>query len=1033
MKKEFFKKPFSILSKSILAITALSITAGCGGGGDGGSSAPAPIPRSPYITVASVTPTDGQTDVDAQVSEIKVTLSADVDPSSFIQEGTALMALINARKATPQGNGMSITNIVDATGTAVDIAKLKLAELAAGGYSVIGKVLIHDAAGVARLADGTIKIVGYQFVPEDGTGLSALDIFVSGGAAPFHFSGKDLIDSKYVNSNMFRVEKFSATSGAVTTALGQVSVSGRTITFRPINFLEWGANYQIVLKKDAGNTPDTQGVRELITSGSESARTIETDKVFKFTTKVLPKAQISSVNPIGIDASPVGQIRATTNFKVDLASMNANTVKLTRVVRTSNVPVLNPTTGQQEIPYTLEAVQYSLSYDTVQSQIIITPAGDLRYLQEYQVEIQGGQNGIKGSMGAVTGRYLDEAKYSWTFTTAEPKVLSTSLTSYSPTDVNGQAAEFKVKMNFRPDPATVAAGVRLVGPNSTVIAFTSTVTNDEITLKSVNLLQYGATYTVEVSPNLISLPLRGTENLGDGVVKVALATTASATLTMDIRKMTSYVPSSGLDMSETSSIVLSFNFDIPDSVAANFNTSFSAISVTQNVPGESTTAANATVTRTVNKRTVEIKPNGAWKFNATIAVNFSFGQIDGSSVSASNITVHVVKSNTLTVTSKTPSATSGVSLITEISVAMSHPLKALTSSQTSTGSLNSALRVYPESCSGSYSELSGRITYDTNRIYFIPSAHLKSWCKYRVVINKDLVSTDGRTQGSEYTYTFETNGLTVQNVYVTYAYENLVDINENIEVVFNYNLDWSQWSDSVKLYNNTTRQYVSGSISVRNNRLTFNPNSALAYGSNYTVTLKSGSYGVEGDDGEIMKSDYSVSFDTQNLPIKVDNYGPIGTVRTDSRFWVEFSKNVNTTGFPIVKGYLGGSQYPVTNDNLYTFGFKPSSLSTSRDYSIKFEWVYDRGYRDDSSFSWSIRTSATASALANVSAADGSNARIMSAQHSNYLSDFDFSDSCVTYKSCTGKLVSYSANDYRRQTIRGKVKADIAPNRNNAR
>lgn len=1020
MKTEFFKNSLTILTKSILAITTFALATGCGGGG--GSSGPAPTPRSPYITVASVHPTDGLVDVDAQINEIKVTMSADVDPSSFIQEGTALMNLINARKAAAQSNGMSITDIKDAAGAIVDITKLKLEQLAAGNYSIVGKYLAN-VNGTVQLVAGTIKITGYQFVPEESTGLSALNIFVDGGVEPFHFSGKDLIDSKYVNSNMFRVERISGTSATVTPALGQVSVSGRTITFRPINFLEWGAQYQIVVKKDVGNTPDTQGIKELITTGLETPRTIETDKIFKFTTKTLPKAQIVSVNPIGIDASPVGVIRATTNFKVDLGSLNTNTVKLSRIVKTSNLP---------DAQVTLEAVQYALSYDAVQSQIVITPSGDLRYLQEYQVEIQGGSNGIKGSMGSVQGRYLEEAKYSWTFTTSEARVVSTTITSPTPTDSNGQATEFKIKMNFRPDPATVAASVRLIGPGSVVLPYTSTVTNDEITLKPNQLLQYGGTYSVEVGTNLISLPLRGTENQNEPV-KVALATPYVGSVTMDPRKLSSYVPNSGLDMSETSSIVLSFNFDIPDSIAANFNTSYSAISVTQNVPGESTTTANATVTRTVNKRTVEIKPNGTWKFDSTVNVNFSFGQIEGSSVSATNFSVHVVRSNTFTVTGKVPSSTTGVSLITEISVSMSHMLKPLTSSQTSTGSFNSALRVYPENCSSSYSELSGRITYDTNRIYFIPSSPLKSWCRYKVVVNKDLVANDGRTQGSEYSYTFETNGLSVQNVYVTYAYESLVDIDENIEVVFNYDLDWSQWSDSIELYNNSTRQRVSGSISVWNNRLTFNPNSALTYGSNYTLTVKSGTWGVEGEDGEVMRSDYSVSFDTQNLPIKVDNYGPIGTVRTDSRFWIEFSKNVNSTGFPLVKGYLNGNQQQVTNDGLYTFGFKPSSLSTSYDYTIKFEWIYDRGFRDDSSFSWNIRTSSTAAALAKRAGPVGTTARILTLrERSSVVSDEEFSDSCLTYKSCIGKLATYNVNDYRQQTIRGKVKAAIGPQNNNA-
>ncbi len=1025
MKTEFFSKnSITIIKKSIMAIAAFSIAAGCGGGGGGGSDAPAPIPRSPNITVATVNPIDGAVDVDAQISEIKVTMSADVDPSSFIQEGTALMNLINARKATPEGNGMSITNIVDAAGAAVDITKLKLEQLAAGNYSVVGKYL-SNVNGTVQLISGTIKITGYQFVPEENTGLSALNIFVDGGAAPFRFSGAELIASKYVNSNMFRVEKLG-TGTSTTAALGQVSVSGRTISFRPINFLEWGSNYQIVLKKDMGNTPDSQGVRELITSGSDTARTIEADKVFKFTTKTLPKAQIVSTSPNGIDASPVGLIRATTNFKVDLVTLNSNTVKLSRIVRTTNVPVLSPATGQQEIPFTLEPVVYTLSYDTVQSQIIITPTGDLRYLQEYQVDIQGGSNGIKGSMGAVTGRYLDEAKYSWNFTTADAKVTSTSVTTNAPTDGNGQAAEFKVRMNFRPDPATVQTGVRLIGPGSTVLTYTSTVANDEITLKPVQPLQYGASYTVEVGTALVSLPLRGTENQNEPI-KVSLMNTHTSSFTMEVRKLSGYVPSSGLDISENSSIVLSFNFDIPDSVAVNLS---SVVQVTSNVPGNSTTTANVSILRT-NSRTIEIKPNVPFTFDATINVSMSFGQIGGTTPVTPGFSVHVVKSNTLTVTSKTPNASaSNVSLITEISVGLSHMLKPLTSSQTSTGSSSSAIRVYPRNCSGSYSELSGRITYDTNRIYFLPSSSLKSWCEYEIIVNKDLVSSDGRTQPSEVSWRFNTNGLSVQNVYVTYAYETLVDINESIEVVFNFDLDWSQRSDSVKLYNNRTGSRVSGSLSVWNNKLTFNPSGSLIYGDTYTLTVYSGTWGVEGDDGETMKNDYVVSFKTQNLPIKVDNYGPIGTVRTDSRFWIEFSKNINTPNFPQVRGYLNNSSQSVTNDNVYTFGFKPSSLSTSYDYNIKFEWIYTNGYRDDSSFSWLIKTSATASALGSPVMKTGFSGDMSPMwpvnYKANFLSDTEFFDSCAQIKGCVGKLIARDTEHYRKQTIRGKVKADIA-------
>ena len=44
----------------------------------------------------------------------------------------------------------------------------------------------------------------------------------------------------------------------------------------------------------------------------------------------------------------------------------------------------------------------------------------------------------------------------------------------------------------------------------------------------------------------------------------------------------------------------------------------------------------------------------------------------------------------------------------------------------------------------------------------------------------------------------------------------------------------------------------------------------------------------------------------------------------------------------------------------------------------------------------------------------------------NFLSDTEFFDSCAQIKGCVGKLIARDTEHYRKQTIRGKVKADIA-------
>jgi hypothetical protein len=1030
-------KIFATVSRSLLTLSAFALAAGCGSGGGGDTSGPPP--RSPYITVTSVTPVDTSADVDAQISEIKVTFSADIDPAKFIKEGSALMNLINAKKGSAFPNGSEITNFIDAaTGAAVDIAKLKLEQIANGNYAIVGKYL-SNVSGAVQLITGTIKIVAYQFVPEGDTGLQSLLLFVDNGAEPFTFSGADLIASGLVNSKMFLVEKISGTSGTVTPAQGQVTVSGRTVSFRPTNFLEWGSKYRITVKKDTGNTPETQGILELITTGSDSARTLEKNLEFTFTTKTLPKTQITATTPNGIDASPVGQIRATTNFKVDVSSL-ANNVILNRVIKTTNVPELNPLTNQMEVPFTLEQVPASVTYDAVQSQIIITPNGDLRYLQEYEVTINGGAGGIRGSMGAVTGRTLEELKFTWGFTTADAQVVSLGATNTVPTSDVGTPTTVKVKLNFKPDTATVQAGVKLmsISGNPAYVPYTYSINNDEITLKPTNGLKYGMTYSVDVTPELKSLPLRGTENQnGTEALIVSLMNTYTKTFSMDVRKIISHVPNSGLEMSETSSIVISTNFDIPDSIAADLSyVGRSVVTVTQSVSGQSGTSANVNIIRTA-ERVIEIKPNVAYPFGASVHVDVRFPQIEGSTIAAYSLDEKVAESKTLVVTSKTPYESTNVGLNTEISVSFSHMIKALTSDQTLSGYSSSALRVYrrssplyPGACASS-GELSGRITYDKNRVYFIPTQALKSWCEYEVTVNRNIVAADGRIQPNDYSFKFSSNGLEVQNVYVTYAYENLVDINEPIEIVFNYDLDYFQWSDAVKLYDNVKRQYVSGSVSVWNNKLTFNPYSDLVYGTSYTLTVASGTWGAEGEQGETMARDYSVSFNTQNLPISVDNYGPIGTVRTDARFWIEFSRNVNTTGFPQIKGYLSGNEQFVSNDNLYTFGFKPSSnLSTGSNYNIRFDWIYDNGFRDDGSFSWSVNSSTTASAAGarmNLSF-KGDRTKIFSALYQpSYLSAEEFADSCVTTKGCIGKLVSSKPGEYRQRTLRGQSKVDIAP------
>jgi hypothetical protein len=131
---------------------------------------------------------------------------------------------------------------------------------------------------------------------------------------------------------------------------------------------------------------------------------------------------------------------------------------------------------------------------------------------------------------------------------------------------------------------------------------------------------------------------------------------------------------------------------------------------------------------------------------------------------------------------------------------------------------------------------------------------------------------------------------------------------------------------------------------------------------------------------------------------------------------------VNTIGFPRVDGYLNNFKQDVTNDNLYTFGFRPA-LSKESSYNVKFEWIYANGFRDDSSFSWTVRTGSLAANGLSLRTSGSMKALNLpqgfGSLNPNVLEQMD---SCTQYVGCIGKLVARTASDYRQRTLRGMTK-----------
>ena len=145
----------------------------------------------------------------------------------------------------------------------------------------------------------------------------------------------------------------------------------------------------------------------------------------------------------------------------------------------------------------------------------------------------------------------------------------------------------------------------------------------------------------------------------------SLTTDYSASFVMEQPKLVSYVPSSTLPISETSSIIFSYNFDFPASL-------LNSVSVTQRTGN---LAAVPVQVRLSNSRTLEIKPVSKFHFDTQVTVTVPSVSVDGVVVNGMTVIKDVVGSNTLVVASTTPSSGAiDVGLTSEISVTFSHML-----------------------------------------------------------------------------------------------------------------------------------------------------------------------------------------------------------------------------------------------------------------------------------------------------------------------------------------------------------------------
>lgn len=829
------------------------------------------------------------------------------------------------------------------TGVAVDTSNMTLADLVSGKYSATVKVNGTDTIAV---------LDSYEFVPE-ASGDYGLNIYLlNQPQATVKFTSTELLTSGVINNDLF-VVKNNKTGKNV---FGQITAKGRTVSFYPVKSLDWSASYTVTISNSVKDT---------------SGRFLKYNYTWSFDTQNIPNPAITNATPIGIDASPIRKIYVQTNFVVNPASLVSGTVVLNKLVRVSatDIPTKTP-------------VDVALSYDSATSQIVIAPKADLDYLQEYEVVVKGA-GGVSGSLGNVSGISLQN-DYTWSFTTGEPKVIKVDVSPLIATAASNQLLPtISIDLNFRPNPSTVLAGITLTDSAGQSLAFDYKVQDGNVSLVPKANLKYGSKYYFTITSGLKSI----------NNALIYISESSPWNFTTPSRQIISVLPSANSSgNSPNAEISVGFNFE-PANIAYAADSAY--FIVEQQTNGGVYNRVAGTYSYDSVKKVISFFPNSSFLYNAQIRVSIS-GALpakDGATLGTSAQSVFTIRNETLAMSTTVPTnGSTDVKLDTPISVRLSYPIDYSSFS-------SSALTM--RDCN--YRTIPGRVTMDTDTLYFMPSQALDSFCKHTVTVDSTIRGTHNEKQSGTNSWSFTTDGLRVTNVYVTYAYGDFVNVNQPLEVTFNHSIGYVYSGDIYLVDSHYNR--ISGTSYSSGSSVKFYPSSQLKYGEYYKLVVSSS---IKGALGEKLSSDDYTYFYTENLPVDVVDYGPTGTAFVDDYFWVDMSYTVGTQGFP---DYSRSSLLPyagvsMSNDGKYLIYMRPYNyLSYSTTYKVTFDFAYSRNYGNSFDFSWYVNTVSRTSASASP--------YVMRAKALAATGDFT-KRGCRANKECVGSLRTTNLLDYKK-------------------
>lgn len=940
------KKTFKILS--LLALT--SVIANCGGGGGGGSgngssSGGTPQPtRSPYVAVTSHSPSSQATNQWVK-PEISISFSAGISESSLINTQANIAKFLDQSGYTvceTQSTGacvkletvpasVTIDDMLEAPVKYLPIAKTTAATAnlpQVAGFRVNGS---GDARSVALL-DSKDQVI---------TSISNAELAASG------IFEQNIIQIKDESGHVYKQNA--------------PTILGSKVTLNLAEYLKFETKISVVVRKLIRDTEN---------------RPLSSNFSFDFTTQVQPATKVSDHSPKGIDANAIENLKLTVNFEIDPASLDGS-VRLRQVLKKAEVDV----NGQVTAPAVLGSdltVRLSLS-PTDKKVLIINPEKDLDYLAEYQVDIKG-NNGLRGEIGGQLV-YLP-ADHQWTFSTAEPKMISYSPVVASSSDFSVDPnSKISLKFNFRLDESSIKENILVqdvtTGQN---LDYNIELPNPQTGLvqltglnNSQTRLNYNTQYKVLVKKSLaadVSHPNFAT---------IKLAQDQAFEFSTQLRKIIATIPSKGSSGIEPgTAFEIGFNFNVaPGSLREG-------IILESSDNGTNWTQQTAQIT--VTDKTVKVVPtnNFLFKHSVRIRVTNELKDLAGAQIDIPENLNYTVKNELMYVSSFSPSRNSNsASVKTVVTAEFTYPIDTKTIA-------NDAIEVTEVgggNC-GYSTEVKGRISHDTKKLYFTSEKPLKSFCKHRVTVSKDIKGTRNETQdGSALTWDFTTDGLQITAVRLTGSrYDAWTET--DIEVEFNKDIDTYSFRESRLALENRTHYWdVSTDSRVRSNKIIVDPRALLRYGNTYRLEVdkdSSGSYVIQGVDGERLNSDYYFDFEVENMDINVISYGPAGSyVPVGSEFYVRLDENIedviDAEDYPKVEvrltngGFSESGSLTIYNERV---SFRPySDLDKDDSHEVEFRFKHRDGSVD--TFDWDFMTTNSAAPGVSAMAAQSPKAQIL--------------------------------------------------------